>query len=94
MVKSNLSLRSNLQMELFVIWLVINQEKQLSSIVILEAVINIESYIIKVINNKKNKFEACEENSNEIIASFEETSSCIYEIIVQTRVLCSHPDFR
>lgn len=39
-------------------------------------------------------FYACMENGNDNIASFEETSSCFYEMVVVTKLICSHPAYK
>lgn len=39
-------------------------------------------------------FYACSENGNDNIAHFEEISSCIYEMIVVTKSICSHPSYQ
>lgn len=39
-------------------------------------------------------FYACDENGNDNIASFEEISSCVYEMVVVTKWICSHPSYR
>ena len=39
-------------------------------------------------------FYACDENGNDNIAAFEEISSCIYEMIVVTKWICSHPAYK
>ena len=37
---------------------------------------------------------ACDENGNDNIAAFEEISSCIYEMVVVTKHICSHPSYK
>ena len=39
-------------------------------------------------------FEACDENGNDNIATFEEVSSCVYEMIVVSKWICSHPAYK
>ena len=39
-------------------------------------------------------YYACDETGNDNIASFEEISSCVYEMIVVTKWICSHPAYR
>jgi endoplasmic reticulum lectin 1 len=39
-------------------------------------------------------FYACEENGNDNLASFEEISSCVYEMVVVTKWICSNPSYR
>ena len=38
-------------------------------------------------------FKVCEESGNENIISFEEISTCKYEMIVTSKSFCSHPAF-
>jgi len=38
-------------------------------------------------------FYACEENGNDNIVGFEEISSCVYEIVVVSKWVCSHPAY-
>ena len=45
-------------------------------------------------NREITVFYACDENGNDNIASFEEVSSCIYEMIVVTKWICSHPAYK
>jgi endoplasmic reticulum lectin 1 len=45
-------------------------------------------------NREITVFYACDENGNDNIASFEEISSCIYEMIVVTKWICSHPAYK
>lgn len=37
---------------------------------------------------------ACSANGNDNIVTFEEISSCVYEMIVLTKSICSHPSYR
>jgi endoplasmic reticulum lectin 1 len=37
---------------------------------------------------------ACEEAGNENIVGFEEVSSCVYEMIVVSRIICDHPAYK
>ncbi len=39
-------------------------------------------------------FKVCSENGNDNIVSFEEVSSCLYEMTVVTRSICAHPAYR
>lgn len=39
-------------------------------------------------------FYACDENGNDNIATFEEVSSCVYEMVVVSKWICSHPAYR
>ena len=45
-------------------------------------------------NREITVFYACDENGNDNIASFEEISSCIYEMIVVTKWICAHPAYK
>ena len=45
-------------------------------------------------NRETTVFYACDENGNDNIASFEEVSSCVYEMIVVTKWICSHPAYK
>ena len=38
--------------------------------------------------------KACNENGNDNIATFEEVSSCVYEMVVVSKWICSHPAYR
>lgn len=39
-------------------------------------------------------YYACDENGNDNIATFEEISSCVYEMVVVTKYICAHPAYR
>lgn len=50
--------------------------------------------ILPGVNREISILYACDPNGNDNIVTFEETSSCIYEMVVVTKSICVHPAYK